>query len=176
MQRLESFSLDLGVLAGYMLVTGPEMCQRYDLINLHPAAPGGPTGTWRQVIWQLIKDRAEETGVLMNLATPELDRGPVVTYCTFPIRGEPFDGYWHEIKGYSVEQLKKSQGEDNQLFKLIRKQGLAWEFPLIVATIKAFSEGKVKITADKKVVDADGREIMGYDLTVEINRTLTEKS
>jgi len=72
---------DLCVLAGYMLIVGPEMCTRFNMINLHPAAPGGPTGTWQDVIWQLIKQRARETGVMMHLVTPELDRGPVVSYC-----------------------------------------------------------------------------------------------
>ncbi|MCD6299749.1 MAG: phosphoglycerate transporter [Dehalococcoidales bacterium] len=173
MNRLQGFRPDLCVLAGYMLIVGKEMCQRYNMINLHPAAPGGPKGTWQEVIWQLIEDNAEETGAMMHLVTPELDMGPPVTYCTFPIRGEPFDKYWQETEGQSVEKIKK-QGEDNPLFQLIRKHGLAREFPLIVATIKAFSEGKVRITPDKKVVDADERPIKGYNLTDEINKTLAE--
>ena len=168
MNRLQGFHADLCVLAGYMLIVGEEMCQRYNMINLHPAAPGGPTGTWQEVIWQLIDNEAEETGAMMHLVTPELDKGPPVTCCTFPIRGEFFDRYWHEIKGGSTEEIKK-QGEDNSLFKLIRQHGLAREFPLIIATIKAFSQGKVKITADKKVADAEGRPINGYNLTNEIN-------
>lgn len=167
MNRLQGFHADLCVLAGYMLIVGEEMCQRYNMINLHPAAPGGPTGTWQEVIWQLIDNEAEETGAMMHLVTPELDKGPPVTCCTFPIRGELFDRYWHEIKGGSIEELKK-QGEDNSLFKLIRQHGLAREFPLIIATIKAFSQGKVKIKAGE-VVDADGRYIKGYNLTDEIN-------
>jgi hypothetical protein len=76
------------------------MCLRYNMINLHPAAPGGPAGTWQEVIWQLIRTGAHKTGVMMHLVTPELDRGPVVTYCIFSIRGStPFDGYWQEIEG-----------------------------------------------------------------------------
>ncbi len=168
MKRLEDFHPDLCVLAGYMLITGKEMCQRYNMINLHPAAPGGPTGTWQEVIWQLINNEAQETGVLMNLVTPELDKGPPVAYCTFTIRGEPFDKYWQEIEGHSLEEIKK-QGENNPLFRLIRKHGLAREFPLIIATLKAFSQGKIKITADKKLVDAEGKSIKGYNLTDEIN-------
>ena len=35
-------------------------------------------------------------------------------------------------------------------------------------TIKVFSEGKVRINPDKKVVDADGSPISGYNLTDEI--------
>ena len=169
MNQLQGFRPNLCVFAGYMLIAGKEMCQRYNMINLHPATPGGPKGTWQEVIWQLIENNAEETGAMMHLVTPELDMGPPVTYCTFPIRGESFDSYWQETEGQSVEEIKK-QGEDNHLFQLIRKHGLAREFPLIIATIKAFSESKVKITPDKKVVDAEERLIKEYNLTDEISK------
>jgi len=172
MNRLQDFHPDLCVLAGYMLIVGKEMCQRYDMINLHPAAPGGPAGTWQEVIWQLIASQAEQTGVMMHLVTPELDKGPPVTYCTFPIRGKPFDKYWNEIKGHSLDEIKRQQGENNRLFQLIREYGLAREFPLIISTIKAFSQGRVKISSEKRVVDADGRLISGYDLTVELNKVV----
>ncbi len=169
MKRLEPFHPDLCVLAGYMLIVGGELCRRYKMVNLHPAAPGGPTGTWQEVIWQLMETGAGETGVMMHLVTPELDRGPVVAYCTFPIRGEPFDEYWREIAGQSLNVIKEGQGEDNPLFRLIRGYGLAREFPLIVATIRAFSEGRVRVTPDGTVVDAAGMPIKGYNLTEEIN-------
>jgi folate-dependent phosphoribosylglycinamide formyltransferase PurN len=169
MIRLKNFKPDLCVLAGYMLIVGSEMCQKYDMINLHPATPGGPTGTWQEVIWQLIETGSDESGVMMHLVTPELDKGPAVAYCTFPIRGETFNKYWDKIKGLSVAQIKREQGENNRLFRLIREHGFHRELPLIIATIKAFSQGKVKITADKRVVDAEGKPIYGYDLTHEIN-------
>jgi folate-dependent phosphoribosylglycinamide formyltransferase PurN len=172
MKRLQGFQPDLCVLAGYMLIVGEEMCQHYNMINLHPAAPGGPKGTWQEVIWQLIESKATETGVMMHLVTPELDMGPPVTYCTFPIRGKPFDKYWREIEGQAVAEIKNSQGEDNRLFKLIRRHGLAREFPLIIATLKAFSQGKVKITTGKRPVDAEGKAIKGYNLTDEINQQI----
>ena len=168
MARLQGFQPSLCVLAGYMLIVGRKMCQKYDMLNLHPAAPGGPTGTWQEVIWQLIDSEAKETGAMMHLVTPELDKGPVVTYGTFPIRGEPFDKHWAEIRGYSSPQLKQAQGEANPLFKLIRRHGAVRELPLVIATIKAFSQGEVRVTADKKVVDAGGQPIHGYDLTDEI--------
>jgi hypothetical protein len=60
----------------------------------------------------------------------------------------------------------------DSLFKLIRKHGLAREFPLIVSTIKAFSQGKIIITEDKKVVDAEGKHIKGYNLTDEIDKVV----
>ena len=168
MNRLQDFYPDLCVLAGYMLITGQELCQSYNMINLNPAAPGGPTGTWQEVIWQLIDSGAQETGVIMHLVTPELDKGPPVIYCTFLIRGEPFDRYWHELEKLPSNSHKKYHGK-NQLFRLIRQYGLAREFPLLISTLKAFSRGKIKITADKKVIDSERRPINGYDLTDEIN-------
>lgn len=175
MTRLEKFQPDLCVLAGYMLIVGGEMCQKYRMINLHPATPGGPKGTWHEVIWQLIESRAPESGVMMHLVTPELDRGPVVTYCTYPIRGKPFDQYRQEINEKSLPCIKETPGEDNALFKLIREHGVARELPLIIATIKAFSEGKVKVVAGR-VIDAQGKIIRGYDLTNEINGIVLKTS
>jgi phosphoribosylglycinamide formyltransferase-1 len=171
MKRLKEYQADLSVLAGYMLIAGEEMCRKYDMINLHPAAPGGPKGSWQEVIWQLIETKAEETGVMMHLVTPQLDEGPPVAYCAFPIRGEPFDRYWQEIEGQPVDEIKKTQGESNRLFKLIRRQGLAREFPLIIATLKAFTRGKVRIRKGN-LVGANGRAIKGYNLTCEIDKLL----
>ena len=174
MKLLQPFKPDLCVLAGYMLVVGEELCQKYDMINLHPAAPGGPAGTWQEVIWQLIETEACETGAMMHLAIPELDQGPPVTYCSFPIRGEPFDQLWKEISDQSVETVQREQGEANALFKLIRQHGVVRELPLVVATIRAFSEGKVKIR-DKQVIDERGQPIKAYDLTEEIDKVVGDK-
>lgn len=171
MKRLAGFHPDLCVLAGYMLIVDEEMCQKYKMINLHPAAPGGPTGSWQEVIWQLIENRVERTGVMMHLVTPELDKGPAVTYCTLPIRGKPFDRYWKKTETRSLEEIRRREGENNLLFKEIRKHGLAREFPLIVATLKAFSEGRVRIEGGR-IVDADGKVINGYDLTEEIDAAI----
>lgn len=173
-RQLGGLPADLGVLAGYMLIVGEEMCQRYNLINLHPALPGGPTGTWQEVIWKLIENDVQETGVMMHLVTSELDRGPAVTYCSFPIRGKPFDRYWQEIKGHSIEEIKRQQGEQNPLFQLIRQQGLAREFPLITATLKAFAEGKFSIKAGR-VLNAQGIPIPNYDLSTEIEERIAER-
>ena len=138
------------------------------MVNLHPAAPGGPAGTWQEVIWQLIDNGAEETGVMMHLVTPELDKGPPVTYCTFPIRGKPFDRYWLDLEKLPLTSPKR-HNEENSLFRLIREYGLAREFPLIISTLKAFSEGKIRVNSEKQIVDAEGGAINGYNLTDEIN-------
>ena len=174
MAKLENFHFDLGVLAGYMLIVGEEMCRRYKLINLHPSAPGGPTGTWQEVIWQLIEEKASRSGVMMHLVTPELDKGPPVTYCTFTIRGGAFDHHWRELEGQILERVKAEQGEQNALFKLIRREGLKREFPLIRATLKVLSSGRVKIK-EGRALDAAGRPIPGYDLTFEIEKLIRQK-
>ncbi|MCJ7769138.1 MAG: phosphoglycerate transporter, partial [Dehalococcoidales bacterium] len=173
MERLKDFQPALCILAGYMLIVGREMCKRYTMINLHPAAPGGPTGTWQEVIWQLVEYHATETGAMMHLVTSELDKGPVVCYCTFPITGSSFDIYWQQLTGYDIDEVKRRQGENNPLFRLIRQHGLKREFPLILATMKVFSQGKVRIT-DGKVTNSKGNTINGYNLTVEIDKIFSD--
>ena len=173
MQKLEPYTFDLGVLAGYMLIVGRELCGKYPMINLHPALPGGPIGTWQEVIWQLIEKKSKETGSMMHLVTPILDGGPVVSYCKFSIRGKSFDKYWSEIKGLPLWEIQKHEAERNPLFVEIRKQGAAREIPLVISTIKAFSEGRIKIDGGK-VVDAKGKPIKGYDLSREIDKKVKE--
>ena len=171
MKGLEGHAADLVVLAGYMLIAGAEMCQRYPMLNLHPALPGGPKGTWKEVIWELMGKGARETGVMMHRATPVLDEGPPVTYCRFSIRGKPFDKYWEQLKGRTIAEIQSQEGEENPLFKEIRRHGAARELPLIIATIKAFSEGRVKIQGNA-IVDSQGKLIKAYDLSREVDRAV----
>ena len=173
MVRLKDFQPDLCVLAGYMLIVGKEICSRYNMINLHPAAPNGPAGIWQEVIWQLIEAKAKETGVMMHLVIPELDKGPVVSYCTFPIVGAPFDSHWQAIEGQEVAEIKGRQGENNPLFKVIREHGFKREIPLILASIKAFSRGNVNIK-DGRVIDSQGKVIGAYNLTDEIDKLVEQ--
>ncbi len=158
MSKIEKFSPDLYVLAGYMLIVGEEMCQRYNMINLHPAPPGGPKGSWQEVIWQLIESKADKAGAMMHLVTPKLDEGPVVAYCLFSIMDEPFQAYWQK-------------GDKQKLFHLIRHHELVREFPLIISTVKAFSEKQIGIK-NGKVVDAKGNYIEGYDLRDEVDQAV----
>ena len=168
MKRLKEYSPDICVLAGYMLIVGDEMCEAYKMINLHPALPDGPKGTWQEVIWNLIENKTEYSGIMIHLATPDLDRGPVITYCTYPITGDKFAPYWKGIEGLSIDTIKKEQGENNPLFQLIRKHGLSRELPLIVATLKALSKNEVRIESGN-IFNKQGEKIKGYDLSSEIN-------
>jgi len=106
MWHLRPYQPDLLVLAGYMLIVSPPMCERYAMLNLHPALPGGPTGTWQEVIWELLRTRARETGAMMHLVTPELDRGPAISYVRFAITGPAWDGLWKEY----LEQEERRGG------------------------------------------------------------------
>jgi phosphoribosylglycinamide formyltransferase-1 len=159
---------DIGMLAGYMLIFTEEMCERYPILNLHPAEPGGAAGTWQQVIWQLIEERAERAGAMLHLATRQLDEGPPVTHCTFSLRGPVFDPLWEELGERSVQDVQEAEGEENRLFKEIRRHGAARELPLVVATLRALAEGRVRIEGGR--ILADDRELRGgYDLTPEID-------
>lgn len=158
----------LCVMAGYMLVIGPEMCTTFDIINLHPAAPDGPAGTWQEVIWKLIDQRAEASGVMMHLVTPELDKGPVVSYCRYPIQGPSFEELWAQIDGKTSAEVKALDGESSALFREIRRHGAARELPLISSTVKAFSRGLVSVKKGV-IVDCSSHPIKGYDLSTEID-------
>ena len=107
----------------------------------------------------------------MHLVTPELDRGPVITYCVFPITGEPFDKHWKATTNRSINEINKEEGEANSLFQLIRQHGLAREFPLIVSTLAAFTQGKVKIK-DGKVFDSHDKPMSGYNLSDDVNKVI----
>ena len=170
MKQLEPFDPDLCVLAGFLLIV-PEMCHRYTMVNLHPAAPGGPVGMWQEVIWRLIESRARVSGNTMFHVTEELDKGPTVTFSTYPIHGEPFDKHWKAIEGLSVTELRATEGERLPLFQLIRQRGMDLERPLVVETLKAFSEGRVRIT-DGHIIGPDGKPMSGLDLTTDIGSPL----
>lgn len=172
----EGYEWDLGVLAGYMLIVGEEFCSRYPLINLHPAAPDGPKGSWQEVIWDLIRERAKTTGVMMHLVTAELDRGPVITYCDFPIAGGAFRDLWtameHKLESKSLEEIEEEEDEIEPLFKEIRHHGLIREFPLIVHTIRQFAEGNIKVEEGQLV--AKGEVLTGgYCLTDDIDESVS---
>ena len=164
---IEPYPFDLGMLAGFMLIFTDVVCERWPLLNLHPAAPGGPIGMWQDVIWQLIAGRAEKSGVTIFLCTTELDRGPTVTYCTYPLRGPTLDPLWRQMQGRPLEEAKTTEGEENPLFKEIRRQGATRELPLIVATLRTFADGRLQFRG-LEVTTTDGQPIHGYDLSPEV--------
>ena len=178
--RLDGFGPDVCVLAGYMLIVGPEMCRRYTMLNLHPALPTGPVGAWQEVIWQLIEARSDTTGAMVHLVTEEVDRGPMVSYVSIPIKGTAFDAGWRDLEGrsiagLSIAGLKDDPGEDLPLFRLIRQEGYRREPHLLAATLDAVANGRVRIEHET-VLDASGTPTDGFCLNDEVERALAASS
>jgi folate-dependent phosphoribosylglycinamide formyltransferase PurN len=168
---LSRYEFDLGMLAGYMLIATAPLFERHHLLNLHPAAPDGPAGTWQQVTWRLIADNAHHSGVRVHLVTEGLDDGPIVTYCQYPLRGPAIDILWHAASDRAVEEIQTSDGESSPLFGEIRRRGAAREIPLVVETLRAFADGRLRLDGDR-IMAGDTRVVGGYDLTPEIERAL----
>jgi phosphoribosylglycinamide formyltransferase-1 len=135
------YEVDSCILAGYLLILSPVLITSSIFVNLHPALPDGPVGLWQQVIWDLIDQRAIETGNMTLIVTSKLDRGPQLTYDRVPITGEGFDTLWTGIGSWTGLQLKETAGEDHPLFRAIRAAGVSRESILLLETLKAMSLG-----------------------------------
>ncbi len=173
----KDYGIDLGILAGYMLWMDDETCMEYDMLNLHPALPDGPKGTWQEVIWQLIREGADRQGAMLHLCTPEWDRGAPLTYCGFSLRGEGYDNLWDDLykklEDSTLEDIAKSEGVEEPLFKKIRADGAKRELPLIVETIRSFADGRVRI--ENKQLVANGKKLdTAFDLSAEVDRSIGE--
>lgn len=173
MRLISGYSPDTCVLAGYMLITSPDFVNHHMTINLHPALPDGPTGTWQQVIWELIEQGSPESGVMVHVATEVLDSGPLLTYCSFPIRRGAFDPLWREAEGVPLDDLK-AQGEEQPLFKQIREEGIRRERPLLLETLKSLADGRLKVSGHP-VLDVQGADSDGILLNAEVDRYLAEE-
>ncbi|MCL1810971.1 MAG: phosphoribosylglycinamide formyltransferase, partial [Methanomassiliicoccaceae archaeon] len=147
----------------------------YDMINLHPALPDGPKGTWEEVIWALIREGADRHGVMIHICTEEWDRGAALTYCGFPIKGPGFDELWEELRQKvsvsSLEDIIEKEGTNEPLFKKIREEGAKRELPLTVSTIGLFASGAVKIE-NKRLIEGGRVLDRPYDMTSAVDGTL----
>lgn len=172
---VEPYGFDLGILAGYMLWMDDETCRRFDMLNLHPALPDGPKGTWQEVIWQLIGEGADRQGAMMHVCTEDWDRGAAITYCGFPIRGGDYDALWEgmerKLRTSTLDEIRAAEGQDEPLFRRIREDGAMRELPLITETIRAFAEGRVRIEG-KRPVTAGGTVAGPVDLSDMVDRAL----
>lgn len=163
LKLIEQFDVDMTVNAGYMLIA-PLLCREHLMINLHPALPDGPAGMWQNVIWELISTDATETGAMVHIVTEEVDGGPVLSFCRFSTRGSGLDALWSELAGQSIDQLKRSAGEEHELFVRLREMGLTRERPLVVETLKAIAAGRISLD--------DAEDAGPLDLTGEVEARL----
>ena len=176
MGLLAGRAVDICVLAGYMLIAGGEMCRAYPLLNLHPALPDGPIGTWQEVVWQLIEQRAPRTGAMIHLATEEVDRGPVVSYVTVPLTGPAFQPHWQALESQDLTGIKAAQGEEFPLFQLIRREQFSREPYLLLETLRALSNGAVVVDGgvarNNRVEALDGPPYPGLCLDRQIEEAM----
>ncbi len=174
---VEPLGAHVGVLAGYMLITG-NLCEKLPLINLHPALPGGPKGTWQEVMWQLIEDRADRTGAMMHIVTPELDEGPPLAYAEAELRGPQFESLWKDIDRKTEKQgldaVIDAEGENEPLFATIRAREFELEIPLLIMTLKELAAGR--LTVEGTDIRFDDTELTnGLRLTDQVQEFIRRK-
>lgn len=165
-------TVDIIVMAGYMLIIGEPELKNLNMVNIHPALPWGPKGTWQEVIHQLIAEKADEQGAMVHLVTKELDRGPVISYCRFPIKGTGWDELWKKWKKSIKKDSPLQDREAQELFRKIRHKGEIRELPLLTNAIRELAMGRV-VVKDKKIFIAGAPSLEGVDLTESIEKELT---
>ena len=166
--------VDLVIMAGYMLIIGDPELEGLDMVNIHPALPWGPRGTWQEVIHQLIAEEAQEQGIMVHLVTKELDRGPVISYCRFPITGPEWDSLWEQWKRDIKPDATLESREAHPLFKKIRSEGEIRELPLLRGAIRELAHGNVTVR-DKKIWAAGQLLQQGVDLTPAIEEIVAKE-
>lgn len=86
---VDRYSPDLIVLAGWMLVLGPEFLRHFSqkVINLHPALPGIFPGTHaiERAYAAFQEGTIKHTGVMVHYVIAEVDAGPVIVIEPVPI-------------------------------------------------------------------------------------------
>lgn len=165
--------VDIVIMAGYMLIIGDPELEGMTLVNIHPALPWGPKGTWQEVIHQLIAEGAAEQGIMVHLVTKTLDRGPVISYCRFPIRGESWDGLWYQWNNEITPESSREDRENHPLFTKIRAEGEIRELPLLRSAIRELAYGNILIR-DRKIWAGGKPQETGVELTEIIERQLDQ--
>ena len=139
---ISSYDTDLIVMAGYMLILSDILCNEFRFINLHPALPKGPKGTWVDVIKYLISNNITESGLNVHVVTNKLDAGQSIGYCNFSYAN--FNEEWEEYYELT-KNSKKINYQNLKLFSLIRNQILDREKILLLCVIEEFLKNKQKL-------------------------------
>ncbi len=168
LSSLERFSPDVSIMAGYMLYA-PEISRRMLILNQHPALPGGTVGKWQDAVWDVVENNQDRHGSMMHIATPELDRGPVVTYCSFSVRVGEFNPLWKDAQQCDIRELRNKGDENLPLFTAIREAGLKRERSLVVETLKAVADGEIDLSAI-----AAGTHFRPVDMTDAVESTIAQ--
>ena len=149
---IEPFESDICVLAGYLLIVSPELTRGRTFINLHPSLPGGPIGLWQKVVWDLIEQRANETGAMMFRVTEELDAGPPIAYARTSLTGPGFDSLWQALididKDSTHDEAWKTRAQP--LFDAIRRAEISLEPPLVAGTLQLLANEGLSLLASTR--------------------------
>ena len=146
LNSISKFNVDILVAAGYMLFS-PIICNHFEILNLHPALPDGPNGTWKSVIKELIESKSRNSGISIHLMTSDLDEGPNISFCKFIID--------HNNNQNLIEI------EETEIFSSIREKQIMYERVLLGKTLLKISKGEINIKKDFYV-----------DLTKEVEQSL----
>lgn len=173
-KRIDHWTMDWIFLAGYMWIVSPLLVQKYRIMNLHPAPPGGPKGTWQEVLWETLENRDTQAGAQIHLVTEGLDEGPPLTYVTFPIQTAEWDPFWQElqkkVKQQGLKGVKRQEGEKEPFFARLRERELSLEFPLILWTLKTLETGRLQVRDQKVYWDGEWLP-KGYCLNQQVSFT-----
>jgi folate-dependent phosphoribosylglycinamide formyltransferase PurN len=144
-ERLANYDFSLGVMFGYMLIATEPLFSRFTFINDHPALPTGPVGTYQEVIAELMRERADESGCMMNVVTGDVDRGPAVSYCRYSIRDDRNEEMWRSFANVTTGDEAVAELQETPLYQDIRERGVDRERPFLVETLRAIAEGRLPI-------------------------------
>lgn len=162
---LGRYDFDLGVMFGYMLIATGPLFSRFTFINDHPALPDGPIGTYQEVIAELMRTQALDSGCMMNLVTGDVDRGPAISFCRFPIQDVANESAWDALSGSEIDASTMEQIMAMPLYADIRNRGVARERPFLVETLRAVANGSLAVPPIKPL-----------DLTAEVERAVHSTS
>ena len=175
---IENYPVDLGILAGYNLLMDRQSCARLNFLNLCPSLPGGPSGTEREVIWQVIAQRAGRHGAMVLLCSPEKEEGTPVSCCSFPIQTPDYKPLWERfdsaIGRNGSETISKDEAEASDLFQRIRQDVRARELPLLTYTLKMFADGSLKIV-NGRLHEEDRLRKSAFDLTAAVDEAIVKR-
>ncbi|HMO53782.1 MAG TPA: formyltransferase family protein [Tepidiformaceae bacterium] len=143
--RLARYDFELGVMFGYMLIATEPLFGSFTFINDHPALPDGPIGTYQEVIAELMRTGAAESGCMMNLVTGDVDRGPAISFCRFAIRDAETAAYWDDFASEGPSAGPLAEIMETPLYALIRARGVTRERPFLVETLRAIAKGDLVV-------------------------------
>ena len=148
------------------------MIREMPMINLHPALPNGPSGTWVQVINELINNNADESGVMVHSVTDTLDEGQILSWCSYPIKGKSYDPLWKDLQ-LVLNNQEKINFEESKLFRKIREDGIMYERPLLLKTLMAMATREINVY-DGNLIDRLGNPVSknGLCLDAEVRQML----